>query len=96
MLKSKWIRILTSLGVVLLIVFIVVPPFTRKWYGIHSLKLAPPVPANSWKKFSSPEGRFSVWFPGTPEETTKPLHNLIGEIEAHSFAVKADIQDFYA
>jgi hypothetical protein len=94
--KSKWIKILASIGIVFLIVFVVIPPFTRRWYRNHLMKYAPPIPVNSWKKFASDEGKFSVWFPGTPEETAQPLHNLIGEIDAHSFVVKADIQDFYA
>jgi hypothetical protein len=93
--KSKWIKILAAIGIVFLIVFVVIPPFTRRWYRNHSMKYAPPVPVNSWKKFTSAEGQFSVWFPGTPEVTTQSLHNLIGETDAHSFTVKADVQDFY-
>ena len=93
--KSKWIKILTSVGIVFLIVFVVIPPFTRRWSRNHLMKYAPPVPVNSWKKFTSAEGEFSAWFPGTPEETTQPLHNLMGDIEARCFAVEADIQDFY-
>jgi len=61
MFKSKWIRILVSIGVVLVIIFVVIPPFTRKWYRNHSSKYAPPASTSSWKKFSSPEGKFSVW-----------------------------------
>ncbi len=67
--KSKWIKILASIGIGFLIVFVVIPPFTRRWYKNHSVIYAPPVPVNSWKKFSSPEGKFSVWFPGVPEFT---------------------------
>jgi hypothetical protein len=93
--KSKWIRILASIGVVFFIVFVVIPPFTRKWYRSHLLKYAPPAPTSKWKKFSSTEGKFSIWFPGTPVETNQFVTNSIVVAEEHLFNVNADIQDAY-
>ncbi len=95
MLKSKWIRILAAIGVVLLIVFVVIPPFTRKWYKNHSIRYAPPVQTSKWKKFSSSEGRFSIWFPGAPVETNQFITNSIMAVEEHLFYVNADIQNAY-
>jgi hypothetical protein len=93
--KSKWIKVLTSIGVVFLIVFVVIPPFTRKWYRNRLLNYAPPIPIDSWKKFSSSEGKFSIWFPGTPVETNQIAVNVFGSAEEHIFYVNTDIQDGY-
>ncbi len=94
--KSKWIRILASIGILFLIVFVVIPPFTRRWYRNHSLKYAPPVPANSWKVFSSDEGKFSVLFPGLPK-TTNILSSFSTEnVESHVFYVNANVQNSFA
>jgi hypothetical protein len=87
---------LAFVGVTLLIVFVVIPPFTRKWYRNHLTKYAPPVPTSKWKKFSSSEGKFSIWFPGTPVETNQFITNSIMAVEEHLFYVSADIQDAYA
>src|SRR5208337_2316122 len=94
--KSKRIKILTFIGVVFLIVFVVIPPFARKWYRSHLKKYAPRVPTSKWKKFSSSEGKFSIWFPGTPVETNQFITNSIMAAEEHLFYVNADIQDEYA
>ena len=94
--KSKRIKILTFIGVVFLIVFVVIPPFARKWYRSHLKKHAPRVPTSKWKKFSSSEGKFSIWFPGTPVETNQFITNSIMAAEEHLFYVNADIQDEYA
>jgi hypothetical protein len=96
MLKSKWIKILVSIGVVLLIVFVVIPPFTRKWYRNHYSKYAPPASTSSWKKFSSSEGKFSVWFPGTPEYTNVTVGTHLGDIQQPCFFVWVDPQNEYA
>jgi hypothetical protein len=103
--KSKWKKILASIGIVFLIVFVVIPPFTRRWYRNHSIKYAPPVPANNWKKFSSPEGEFSVWFPGNPEQTNI-LSNFsrvddektveTAEVETRIYYVNSNIQNSFA
>jgi hypothetical protein len=93
--KSKWIKILASIGVIILIVFVVIPPFTRKWYRNHLLKYAPPAPTSKWQKFSSTEGKFSIWFPGTPAETNEFVTNSNMAAEEHIFNVNADIQDGY-
>ncbi len=95
MCKVKWIKILAFVGVALLIVFVVIPPFTRKWYRNHLTKYAPPAPTSKWKKFSSTEGKFSIWFPGTPVETNQFITNSIMAAEEHLFYVNADIQDAY-
>jgi hypothetical protein len=95
MTKSKWIKILTSIGIIFLIVFVVIPPFTRKWYKNHSVKYAPPVPVSNWEKFTSGKGKFSVWFPGTPAQTNQFVTNAIVTAEDHFFYVNPDIQDSY-
>jgi hypothetical protein len=94
--KSKWIKILASVGIVFLIIFVVIPPFTRKWYRNHSIKYAPPASTSSWKKFSSPAGKFSVWFPGTPEFTNIIANTPLGDIQQSYFFVWVDKQDEYA
>jgi hypothetical protein len=85
--KSKWIKILASIGVIILIVFVVIPPFTRKWYRHHLLKYAPPAPTSKWRKFSSLEGKFSIWFPGTPVETNKFVTNSIMAVKEHIYSL---------
>jgi len=94
--KSKWIKILASIGIIFLIVFVVIPPFTRKWYKNHSVIYAPPALVSNWKKFTSDEGKFSVWFPGTPVQTNQFVTNAIVTAEEHLFYVNPDIQDSYA
>ena len=93
--KSKKVGILTLIGVVFLVVFVVIPPFTRKWYRSHLNKYAPPVPTSKWKKFSSTEGKFSIWFPGTPVETNQFITNSIMAAEEHLFYVNTDIQNAF-
>ena len=92
--KSKWIRILTAIGVVFLIVFVVIPPFTRKWYRNHSTKYAPPVPTSKWKKFSSAEGNFSIWFPGIPQSTNFTQVYSWSNDEK-SVEISTDLHEFY-
>ena len=58
-------------------------------------KMRSPVPTSKWKKFSSSEGKFSIWFPGTPVETNQFITNSIMAAEEHLFFVNADIQDEY-
>jgi hypothetical protein len=96
MYKSKWIKILVSIGVVFLIVFVVIPPFTRRWYRNHSMKYAPPVSVSSWKKFTSAEGKFSIWFPGNPEETNIVIEASNVRILQPCFFAWADPQNEYA
>lgn len=95
MCKSKWIKILASIGIVFLIVFVVIPPFTRRWYRNHLIRYAPPVPVSSWKKFLSLEGNFSVWFPGNPEQTNI-LSNFARAVDEKSIeTVETETRIFY-
>ena len=94
--KSKWIKILASIGITILIVFVVIPPFTRRWYKNHAIKYAPAVPTSNWKKFSSDEGKFSVWFPGEPEETNVVISTSDINVSQPCFFVWADRQTEYA
>jgi hypothetical protein len=55
--------------VVFLFIFVFLPVlghFGRKW---DSVNFASIIPTNEWEKFSSPEGKFSVLFPGAPDIT---------------------------
>jgi hypothetical protein len=42
----------------------------------------------SWKEFSSKEGRFTLLFPGVPVKNTHHLETPFGKIEEHSFMMK--------
>jgi TonB family protein len=42
----------------------------------------------SWKEFSSNEGRFTLLFPGVPAKNTHQLDTPYGKIEEHSFILK--------
>ena len=79
----------------LFFILVVIPPFTRKWYRNHSFQYAPSVPTSKWEKFSSAEGKFSAWFPGTPTETNQLVTNSITTAEEHLFCVNPDIQNGY-
>lgn len=94
-LKSKKVKFLAIFAIAILLFFVFVPPLTRKWYRDHSVRYAPPVPANKWKEFLSSEGTFSVWFPGIPEETNQLFISPIGSVKQHIFYVNPDIQDGY-
>lgn len=39
----------------------------------------------SWKDFSSPEGKFSVLMPGTPQNHTQALNTPIGPVTTYAF-----------
>ncbi len=67
--KSKTIRIFALIVITILLFFLVVPPFTRRWSGNLVKENASAIPANEWKKFSSTERKFYAWFPGKPELT---------------------------
>ena len=41
-----------------------------------------------FKPFSSTEGRFTIAFPGKPEQATTTLKGPLGDIDAHSFIAK--------
>jgi hypothetical protein len=62
----------------------------------ESVKYPSVVPPQNWKRFSSEEGKFSVRFPGAPEETKQIQKSPIGEVEERIFSVNVDIQTVYA
>lgn len=43
----------------------------------------------SWKKFTSQEGNFSVWMPGTPKLTTEAIDTAAGKLNLYSHEVSA-------
>lgn len=51
-----------------------------------------PVPAaqdtKAWKKFTSPEGRFSVLLPATPTEQSRPVETALGRLDNRVFMVQ--------
>jgi hypothetical protein len=60
----------------------------------------PPPPAkeynqNTWKEFTSKEGRFSVSFPGTPTKNDKNLDTPAGPVATHGFMVQSDVSLYY-
>jgi len=66
----KAIKIFTLVLAALVLLALILRPAIR--YEIiknHWIKFSSVIPTNEWQKFSSPEGKFSVWFPGVPELT---------------------------
>ena len=56
----------------------------------------PPIaPTSSWKRFSSVEGRFSIFFPGIPDHTSI-LTDEKANSEVHLFYVNANAQNSFA
>jgi hypothetical protein len=59
--------------------------------------LHPPIaPTSSWKRFSSDEGRFSVFFPGSPESTNIISDASATNVVTHMFYVNPNIQNSFA
>jgi hypothetical protein len=56
----------------------------------------PIAPTSSWKRFSSAEGRFSVFFPGVPESTNILTDLDPAKPELHLFYVTPNIQNSFA
>jgi hypothetical protein len=52
-----------------LLVFFLRPVIRYEIIKNHWIKIPSIIPTNEWEKFSSPEGKFSVWFPGIPDLT---------------------------
>src|SRR6267142_7071302 len=44
----------------------------------------------SWVEFSSPEGRFSILFPGTPIRNHDPIDTRAGSVPVHTYTVPSD------
>jgi hypothetical protein len=49
-----------------------VPPSTAAEYG-----------SQAWKEFTSTDGRFTILFPGSSREETRPLDTPVGKFELH-------------
>jgi hypothetical protein len=54
------------------------------------------IPVKNWKTFSSAEGKYSVWFPGTPEVTNIILTVSNIDFSQSCYFVWADMQTEYA
>lgn len=67
--NPKKIKVFALIGIACLVFFFVILPVTRNWCKNHFIKYPSVIPVRQWKKFSSVEGKFSVWFPGDPEYT---------------------------
>ena len=52
-------------------------------------------PLKHWERFTSEAGKFSILFPGTPEEKQQTSQSQFGKIEMHAFAAKKDTQNAY-
>jgi len=49
---------------------------------------------NAWKEFSSPEGHFSILFPGTPVAKIDELQTAAGKVKSYAFVMRLP-QTFY-
>src|SRR5262245_30286528 len=52
------------------------------------------VPEESWKEFSSIDGRFKVALPGDPIETSTTIESSLGKIQRHRFTLGAGFGAF--
>jgi hypothetical protein len=68
MLKAIKFFALVLIALVLLVLFIR-PVIRYEIIKNHWIKIPSVIPTNEWEKFSSPEGKFSVWFPSVPDIT---------------------------
>jgi len=51
--------------------------------------------ADEWKEFTSPDGRFSVEFPGTPKQVKDPRQTKFGKVEAQLVILSVSNRVFY-
>jgi hypothetical protein len=51
--------------------------------------------ASGWKEFSSAEGQFTVFLPGTPKADTRTLGTSIGSLKSHSFVLETGTFLYY-
>ena len=51
--------------------------------------------ADDWKDYSSPEGRFSVEFPGTPQQAKQPMQTKVGTLVARLTMLSSSNSLFY-
>src|SRR5262245_57304107 len=52
-------------------------------------------PEESWKEFSSIDGRFKVALPGDPTETSTTIESSLGKIQRHRFSLMTDSGSFF-
>lgn len=60
----------------------------------------PPAPAkgntpDTWKEFTSKEGKFRVLLPGTPQQQDRVLQTPIGAVKTHDFFLQSDVSAYY-
>ena len=55
----------------------------------------PIAPEESWKEFSSIDGRFKVALPGDPTETSTTIESSLGKIQRHRFSLMTDFGSFF-
>lgn len=67
--ELKKLKIVVLIGTAFLCVLAFIPLLGHEWRISHLVARPSVIPANAWKKFSSPEGKFSIWFPGIPKTT---------------------------
>lgn len=51
--------------------------------------------ADDWKDFTSPDGRFTVEFPGTPKQVKDPRQTKFGKVEAQLVILSVSNRIFY-
>jgi hypothetical protein len=68
MLKAIKFVALVLISLVLL-VLLLRPAIRHEIIKNHWIKFPSVIPTSEWGKFSPPEGKFSVWFPGVPDLT---------------------------
>jgi hypothetical protein len=95
--KSWKILILTFVGIltVVLLTFGFIKFVRHLYWNSHLVKFPSVIPIQAWKKFSSDEGGFSIWFPGNPIETNELVETAQGEMSQRIFYVDADRQTGY-
>jgi hypothetical protein len=67
--KSKRLKFFLIGTAAFLFILVFLPVLGHFGKKSHLVNFPSVIQANEWKKFSSPEGKFSVWFPGVPDLT---------------------------
>jgi hypothetical protein len=66
----RTIKIVMFVGIALVLsVFLLRPLIRHEALKNHWIKYPSIIPTKDWKRFTSDEGKFSVWFPGVPDLT---------------------------
>jgi hypothetical protein len=93
----RTIIIVVFAGVALVLpVFLLRPLIRHEAIKNHWITYPSIIPTKNWKRFTSDEGKFSVWFPGTPEETNLFLDAPFGKVQEHIFYVNLNPENSYA